>query len=177
MNTAIKTLAFLTIASFIFVGGCVSKLTTFNFDYKTKTSVSTGAFPTAGTHTFGESRLTSDLDSVLKAQGTSLDMLDELKLKSATFTITNPSGGNFDAVDNVELWISADGSPEVLLASKKPVAKGLNSVSLDVNSSEDLSNYLKAHEFTYRIKGTSNAALSPMDLNIEAIWGAKASKK
>ncbi len=177
MNTTIKALAFFTIASFVFMGGCVSKLTTVNFDYKSQTSLSTGAFPTAGTHTFGESRLRSDLDSFLKKQGTSGDLLDELRLKSATITIKNPSNGNFDAVDKVELWVSTDNNPEVLLASKNPVPKGVNTVSLDVNSTADLATYLKANEFTYRIKGTNNAALTPMDLDIEAVWAAKASKK
>ncbi len=177
MNTTIKALAFFTVASLVWMGGCLSKLTTVNFDYKTSGSISTGEFSTPGTHTFGETRLTSELDSVLKANGTSLDMLDELKLKSAVITISNPAGGNFDAVDNVELWISADGSPEVRLASKNPVAKGLNSVTLDVNSTDDLAGYLKAHEFTYRIKGTNNAALSAMTLDVQAIWNVKASKK
>src|SRR5215216_2696452 len=100
MNTTIKTLAFLTIASFVFMGGCVKKLTTFGFDYKTESSMTTGSLA-PGTHTFAESKVTSDLDSVVKANGASMDLLDELRLKSATVTIEMPSGANFDACDNV----------------------------------------------------------------------------
>jgi hypothetical protein len=177
MNTTLKTVAFLTVASIVFMGGCVKKLTTFGFDYSTKGRVSTNAFPTPGTHTLGETKMTSDLDSFVKAQGTSLDMLDELKIKSAIVTIEEPSGGNFDNCQNVDLWISADGSPEILIASKNPIPKGVSTVSLDLNSTENLANYLKAKEFTYRIKGTNTGDLPAMTMKVDAIWHAKASKK
>jgi len=177
MNTTIKTLAFLTISSFVFMGGCLSKLTTVKFDYKTEASIATAAQPVVGTHTFGESVLTSTLKAELEANNTSVDMLDDLKLKSAKVTIEDDSLAKFDNIENIQLWVSADGQPEVLLASKNPIPDGLHSVTLDVNNTENLANYIKATTFTYRIKGTNTAALSPMNLKIEAVWHVNASAK
>ena len=176
MSTTIKTIAFIVVTSFVFMGGCLSKLTSVNFDYPTQGVVMTDDQPMAGPHTLGETVVTSDLKKQLENNGTSLDLLDELKLRTAKITIEDDSLGNFDKIDKAEIWLSADQQPEVLIASKT-VGKGLHEISLDVNTNENLANYLKAATFTYRIKGTNNTALPPMHLKIDAVWIVKASSK
>jgi hypothetical protein len=104
-------------------------------------------------------------------------LLDELKLKSVAISFTNDSTSNFNDIENIEFYLSADGNPEVLVASKNPVLDKQNSLNLDINSSENLANYLKANTFTYRIKGTNTAALPAKSLNVKAIWTVKASAK
>lgn len=167
----------MTLASFIFMGGCLSKFTSVDFDYTTEALIQTEAFSTTGPQTLGETVLTSGLKDELEKNNTSIDLLDELNLKSATVTIDNDSTANFDNIDLVELYLSADGQPEVLIASKNPVGKGLNTIQLDVNSTENLANYIKANSFTYKIKGTNNAPLTPMTLKASVIWKIKASAK
>lgn len=177
MKNTIKTLAFMAIASFVFMGGCLSKYTSVNFDYTTEASIQTSELTTVGSQTFGETVLTSGLKDELEKNNTSLDLLDELKLKSANVTIENDSLANFDNVEMIELWLSSDGMPEVLIASKNPVADGLNSISLDVNSTENLANYIKANAFTYKIKGTNSGPMSAMTLKANVVWEIKASAK
>jgi hypothetical protein len=177
MNTNIQKLAFSVVAAFVFMGGCVSKLTTVNFDYPSEAVIATDAQQNVGPQTFGETVVTSDLKKSLEDNKTSVDMLDELKLKSAEVSIEDDSLATFDDIENVELWVSTDGQPEVLLASKNPVSNGLHTVALDVNNSEDLAKYIKADKFTYRIKGTNSAALKAMHLKVHAIWKVKASAK
>lgn len=177
MKNTLKTLVFLTISSLVFMGGCLSKYTSVKFDYTTTASIQTAAFTTTGDQTFGEKVLNSDLKAEMEKNNTSLDLLDELKLKSATVKIENDSTANFDNVEKVELWLSADNMPEVLIASKNPVPDGVNFVSLDVNSTENLANYLKANSFTYKIKGRNSGPLAAMQLKAEVIWDVKASAK
>jgi hypothetical protein len=177
MNTTIKTLAFSVIASFVFMGGCVSKLTSVNFDYPSEAVIATSAQQNVGTQTFGETVVTSDLKKSLEENNTSIDLLDELKLKSAEVTIEDDSMATFDDIENVQLWVSTDGQPEVLIASKNAIPNGLRSVKLDVNNSENLANYIKADKFTYRIKGTNSAAVKAMNLKVHAIWKVQASAK
>lgn len=176
MSTTIKTIAFLVVTSFVFMGGCLSKLTSVNFDYPTEGVMMTDEQAAAGTYTFGETVVTSDLKKQLEDNGTTLDLLDELKLKTAKINIEDDTIATFDNIDRVELWLAADQNPEVLIASKA-VTKGLHSVSLDVNTNENLANYLKATTFTYRIKGTSNSAIPAMKLKVAAVWTVKASAK
>lgn len=177
MKNTITSLVFITLSSFMFMGGCLSKITTVNMDYPTEGIIETSALTSTGTQTFGETVLTSGLKAELEKNNTSLDLLDELKLKSATVSIQNDSTQNFDNVDKIELWIAADGQAEVLIASKNPVMDGLNSIVLDVNSSENLANYIKANTFTYRIKGTNSGPLPAMSLKANVVWGIKASAK
>ncbi len=177
MNTTLKTLAFLSIASFVFMGGCLKKLVKVNFDYHTEAEIETDSHMIIGPLTFGESVVTSTLQKELEDNNASLDMLDELKLKSASVSILNDPLANFDNVEKVELWISADGQPEILLASKMPVPDALNSVDLDVNNGDNLANYLRSPTFTYRISGLNTGPLYPMTLKINAVWDVHASGK
>ncbi len=177
MKNTLNTLLITVLSSFVFMGGCLSKYTSVNFDYTTEGSIQTTALTTTGTQTFGETVLTSGLKDELEKNNTSLDLLDELKLKSATITIDNDSTANFDNVEMIELWLSADGQPEVMIASKNPVADGTNTIKLDVNSTENLATYIKANAFTYKVKGTNSGPLSAMSLKASVVWTIKASAK
>ena len=176
MNNTIKlfSAAFMALS----LSSCdLDKFTAVNFDYKTETVIQTNALPVSGTQVFGESVITSTLKDELEKNNTSIDLLDELKLKSIVISHEGDSSANFDNVDNIEFWLAADGNPEVLIASKNPVADGQNSITLDVNNNENLVNYIKATTFTYRIKGTNSAPLPPMNLKANVVFAVKASAK
>jgi hypothetical protein len=177
MKNTIKLFSVIFISSFLSMGGCVSQITTVNFDYPTETTIETVALNNVGPQTFGESVLTSSLKAELEKNNTSLDLLDELKLKSVAISFTNDSTSNFNDIENMEFYLAADGNPEVLIASKNLVLDNQNTLNLDINNSENLANYLKATTFTYRIKGTNSAVLPAKSLNVKAIWTVKASAK
>lgn len=177
MKYTFQTLFAITASSFMFMGGCLQKLTTLNIDYPTEGTVQTSALTSTGTQTFGETVLTSGLKAELEKNNTSLDLLDELKLKSAKISIENDTTQNFDNVENIELYVAADQQKEVLIASANNIPDGSRSVVLNVNSSENLANYIKANTFTYRIKGTNSAAIPAMTLKANVVWAIKASAK
>jgi hypothetical protein len=102
--------------------------------------------------------------------------LDELTLRSAKVSITD-STLNFNSIEKIELYIAADGNPEVLIASKNPVLDDQNNLILTVNSNENLANYIKANTFTYRVKGVSSGPIPAMNLKADVIWTIKASAK
>lgn len=176
MRKSIKFLTMMTIASFIFMGGCLEKLTSVDFDYPTEGIIATEAHNAPGDYDFGETTLTSSLKEELSKNNTNIDLLDELVLKTASITIENPDQ-NFDNISKLELYISADGNPETIIASLNPVPKGSNSVTLSVNSNENLVKYIQATTFTYRVVGTTTGPLDAMNLKIAAIWKIKASAK
>ena len=178
LKTTVKTLAIVCIASFVFMGGCLKKLTSVKFNYHSEATFITDSLSTVGNQTFGSSVVTSDLKKEVEDNGSSIDMLDELKLKSAELSFTGPdSAKKFDDVESFELWLSATGLPTIKLASKNPVANGLSTVKLDVSNNDDLVQYIKATTFTYEVKGKNSAALLPVHLKINAEFEAKASAK
>ncbi len=178
MKTKLATLAIAVFASVLFMGGCVQKITSVNFSYTTTGKLHSDSLKTTGFQTIDTVVLKSDLEAELKKNGTTLDLLDELTLKSATVEFTAPTAtDNFDKIDNVELWITAPTLPAVKLASKNPVAKGNTIVYLDIYSTSNLEAYLKSSSFGLEVRGTNNAPLNPMDLTATAVWNVKASAK
>lgn len=167
-----------TLLAFILIGfaACDKKFTSVNFDYKTEGTIQSNAFPSTGTHTFGEMVLNSDLEAELQKNNASLDLLDELRLKSIEIS-TLDSGSNFDPIESLEIWLEAPGKPEVLIAGKNPVPDGLTTVEMEVSNGDNLQDYLKGESFTYRIKGTNSGPVAAMNLKIKAVWGVKASAK
>jgi hypothetical protein len=175
MKYTINTLNTSIFVALLAIGGCLSKFTEVNFDYNTEALITTVELTTTGSQTFGEVVVTSGLKSELENNNTSLDQLDELKLKSAKISFASDSMANFDNIENIELWLSADGNPEVLIASKTPIDKGSKSIELTINNTENLANYIKASVFTYTIKGNNTTPIPVMELKVNATWKIKAS--
>ncbi len=178
MKTIFTTLTLAVFASFLFMGGCVKKLTAVDIEFTTDGSLMTDSLKTTGYQTIDTIVMTSQLEAEMKKNGSSLSDIDEVKLKSATVKFTAPMPtDNFDKVDMVELWLTAPTLPSIKLAFKNPVAKSLNSVSLDVDNTSDLAQYLKSPSFGFEVKGTNNQPLGKMDLTVIAKWNVKASKE
>lgn len=151
--------------------------TSVKFDYTTEGSFQTQAFTQTGDHTFGELVLTSGLKKELEDNNTSLDLLDELKLKSLTVSHDGDSSATFNSIEKLDMYLNAAGLSEVFVAGKNPVPDGLNSVDMTVNSDQDLSAYLKAESFTFILKGSNTEPVPAKNLKIKAVWEVKASAK
>ena len=178
MKTKITSLAIAIFSSVLFMGGCLEKITAVDFNYTTSAQLKSDSLKTVGFQSIDTVVLKSDLEKELKDNGTSLDLLDELTLKSATIGFSSPvTGDNFDKIDAVELWVYTTTLPPLKLASKNPVGKGLNTVDLDVASTANLEEYLKSESYTIEAKGSNNAPLGPMNLTVTANWNIKASAK
>lgn len=178
MNYTLKKSVFtLFVCAAVSMVSCLDKFVSANFDYTTETDIMINGLSTIGDHTFGSSVVTSGLKDELEKNNTSLDLLDELNLKSAEVTISGDSNSNFDAIEKVELYLSADGQPEVMIASKNPVPDGQTTLMLDVNNTENLANYIKSNTFTYTVKGRTSAPLHTSILKAKVVWAVKASAK
>ncbi|MBC7426634.1 MAG: hypothetical protein H7321_08875 [Bacteroidia bacterium] len=164
----------MSICSFAFMGGCVEKLTTVAFSNSYSDTFSTKAYPGNGPIVLSDQIVNSDVEKTLKDNGASLDNLKELKINSASIEIELPAGGNFNAIDYVELYLSTASLPEIKVAFKNPVAKGATKVDLDVNSS-DLAPYLKSPQYHVIFKGSNNSPLPPMRLKYNTKYDLKAS--
>jgi hypothetical protein len=97
-----------------------------------------------------------DLVAAAQANGTSLDLLKEIKLTSAkAIAIT----GNFDNFDNLSATFLADGLPNTLVMSKDPIeAPTTGTLDMDVNTTNDFLTQFKASGKKLIIKGKLKAA-------------------
>ena len=73
----------------------------------------------------------TNADDVLSNNNTSSDKLISAELSKLSMKITQPATQNFDFLDTVRVYLSADGLPEVLAAKQYPIGKGLQKVDMD----------------------------------------------
>lgn len=169
---------FIALFSLFMFNACdTDDLTSVSFDYTTEGVIHTGAFTGTGDRTFGSLVMTSDLKQKLEDNNTSMDLLDELRLKSLVVSHHEDTVATFDNIEKLEMYISTISLNEVFIAGKNPVPDGLNSVNMDVNNTQDLTPFVKSDSFTFTLKGSNSADLPGMNLNIKAVWEVKASAK
>jgi hypothetical protein len=113
---------------------------------------------TKGTISLGTVTAKSTLDSIKKANGADGLNIKSLVVKEAKFTITLPTDGNFDAFDNLHLYIGATGLTEEKLAYLDSIPKGVNTLSMKV-SSTNIQQFFAKDYITLRADGTTNDSI------------------
>lgn len=84
-------------------------------------------------------------------------------VKSATFqygTLTLLAGTNFDFLDKIEIYVSAEGLPEVLVAYQYNIPKGQKNVDLQP-SGQNMREYIKHPTVNGRIQAHFNTVPAP----------------
>ena len=75
--------------------------------------------------------------------------------------ITNPANQNFDFLDRMELYISTESQPEVLVAYQYSIPKGSKKIDLVIVQGLDIKNYADADSVTVRLNAHVNAVPIP----------------
>lgn len=98
------------------------------------------------------------IDSVFEANNISKETLKGAKISSMTFVVTAPANGNFNALDYIEVYISAPsaGLAEVAVGkTPNPMPQDAKSIEMDTDDT-DLAPYIKAGKVSFKIKAKNN---------------------
>lgn len=80
------------------------------------------------------------------------DKIEEVKLKKMYLQTVSPEGKRFTFLDEVEIFVKADGLSEMLLASKYDISDNIGDY-LELNPTEnDLSEYIKKDKLSFRVR-------------------------
>ncbi|MBI1184367.1 hypothetical protein GC194_08855 [bacterium] len=153
INTSYITSIF-TIGLLIFSGSCGDKLhkyTQFTIDYSSSFVVPSNSglslpldFYTPETETNSEQEFA--------VNNTRKDLLEKVNVKSIKLKITSPDGQTFGFLNDVYIYLKADGLDEVLVAQRENIPSDVGS-TLDLNvMDQDLQEYIKKDKFTLRAK-------------------------
>jgi hypothetical protein len=96
------------------------------------------------------------IDEIAADNNTSREKLVSVKVDSLYMQAVAPTSQNFDFIDQVQLYVSAKGVPEVLVGEKIPVPKGQSTLHLDAKDVE-LKPYFLQDSITLRVQATVNA--------------------
>ncbi|MCX8019157.1 MAG: hypothetical protein N2747_01535 [Chitinophagaceae bacterium] len=81
---------------------------------------------------------------------TKKELVEKAVLKQITFQLKSPSGGNFNFLNSIELYIQAEGLAERKIAWKQPVPENTNTFTCDI-AGEDLKDYIRKDKFKIKV--------------------------
>lgn len=145
----------------IFISSCetVDKFTQFTMDYNSQVTIQSSVgidVPVV----LKTPEIESNAESQFEVNDTRKDLVEEILLQESTLTISQPDDGDFSFLNDIELYINAEGLDEQLIASKENIPDDVGSeLQLDINE-VDLKNYIKKEEFTLNIKTVTDEVIT-----------------
>lgn len=117
----------------------------------------------------------SNSESEFEVNDTRKDKIEEIRLTKMRLEITSPPGMEFDFLKDIELFISADGLDEILLAYIYDMDNSVGS-SINVTCSEsDFQEYIKKDKFKLRVRTVSDEYnLSDVEIKIFSTFNVDA---
>jgi hypothetical protein len=107
------------------------------------------------------------------AEGTTQALVDTIRMTK--FTVSN-SVGNLDFVKSFSISVVADNLPDVLIAGKSSLPKGVSSVAADL-SDVNIKDHIFKEEVRFKVSLTINSALAAdQKLKIEQSVDVKGKK-
>jgi len=150
-----KYVYLVTVLSGIMLMSCedlLKDLITFDSDY-TYINFTINPENETGEKVFDTVIVKSELEKWLDDAGFSIDDVESVKLKEASFEIQNVNQDiNFNDIASASASISTVNDPEIIIASKDQVPSNVRNVSLDVNST-NLKDYLTENEYIFTASG------------------------
>lgn len=153
---------FLTLITLIFLSSCeeqLDKLTMFNV--KNNTTFNVPATTIINTPlTLNTPEIESNSNNDFSNNNSRKDLIESAKLTQLRLRVNNPNDGDFDFLNEIELFINADGVEEIAFASLKNIPSDqLKEISLTPTAA-DLAPYLRAANYSIRVRAVTDETIS-----------------
>jgi hypothetical protein len=107
----------------------------------------------------------------LAQYGTAANMVVDVYLKSLSVQIQSPANQNFNFLDNIQIYLSANSLPEVLVASQSNIPAGSTSLDLTAKTDVNLKTYFLQDTIYLRVTAHINAIPAAGEqLNISSVF-------
>lgn len=110
--------------------------------------------------------VTTNAESTFGSNNTNKDLVSRVTLSSLVATITSPNDQRFDFVDDITLYISADGLGEVEIASVTDVPDNIGTTLEFTTTGNNLKDYIVKDKFKIRAEVTTDKNTTE-DIDIE----------
>jgi len=142
------------------------KLMTFTLDYSTEIVVPSQTGINLGLNLYSP-EIETNSTARFESEGTSTKYVRTVYLGKLSLTITSPQAANFDFLNEVQVFITAPGMEEKLIAEKKNIPENqLKSIQCDVKP-VDLKDYIIKDYYELRVR-TVTEQLVIQDVTIRA---------
>lgn len=104
--------------------------------------------------------VTTESEQTFAVEDTRKDLIKEILLTDLNLVLEKPNGGDFSFLKSIEIFIDADGSDEVRAAWKENISESVGKTLELKSTDKDLQSFIKADEFTLRVKTTTRKSIS-----------------
>lgn len=144
--------------STIFFSSC-DKLTQFDIDYETEATIQSSS-PINLPFNIITPEITSNSTSTFESNNTRKDLVEEILLKQLDMEITSPSNGDFSFVNEIHIYLKADGLEDVEIAYIEDIPDNVgNKISL-TPVCKDFKEYIKKDQFQISIDVTTDEVIT-----------------
>jgi hypothetical protein len=113
----------------------------------------------AATDSFTSPSIATDVQQQMKANNTSTDLVQSVKLQTLTLSIKTPPGQTFAALQDVRIFILTDSLPAAEIAYKHNIASTSDTLNLDIDATE-LKPYLIGNSFKMKFITSNKQVVS-----------------
>jgi hypothetical protein len=123
------------------------------------------------TLSFPSAAVATNSKQYMQQYGTAANLIVEVDLKSLAIRIQSPPNQNFDFLDNIYVYLSANSLPEMLVASESNIPKGSTTLNLVTNTEVNLKDYFLKDTIYFRLVAHINAVPpAGENLNIASVF-------
>jgi len=153
-----KTLAITILLLSMISCDTIDELTMFEIDYTTNFTIqATTILDTPFDIVTPE--VTTNSESTFENNNTNSDLVESVKLTTLRLDLLTPASGDFDFLNEISIFIIADGLPEQLIASKVAIPEnGARTLTLDIENVE-LEAYIKSDAYRLRTETTTDQTI------------------
>ena len=137
--------------------GC-DKLTHFPMNYSTYFTISSTTVVNLPV-SVSTPEVETESESTFAHHNTRADLIERIWLRRATLRVESPSNGDFSFIERLDVYLRAEGLPEILVAWAHDIPAGEDEIDIDVIE-DDLRAYLLAERFTIRTETTTDEVIT-----------------
>lgn len=137
----------------------VDSLTQFHLDYTSSVVIPSSAGINLPLNLFTP-KIESNSESEFAVNDTKKDLIEEIILTQLDLTITSPTGGDFGFLKSIEVYISAEGLSEIMVASNTDIPDNAGAKISLTPTNKDLKEYIKKDKFNLRLNYVTDEVLT-----------------
>lgn len=167
---------FVGLLIFLLIFSCekIRRLTEFNVDYETSLII-----PSSIGINLPFNIISPDIEtnskSTFEVNDTKKEYVKSIFLTNLDLSLTSPAYANFNFLKSIKIFISAEGLPEILLASKENINQSSDrQIKLDIENA-DFKDYIIKDKFSLRLHTVTREIItSDHEIKVNSIFNVRA---